>query len=255
MTATVSIGSQVRRPVRHVEHCMGTVFSFDVRGDAVDPAALQRAVDWLHWVDVTFSTYRKDSAVSRLARGEHSVADCPPEVDEVLELCRQAEQTSGGYFTATPGGALDPSGIVKGWAVERASELLCAAGSSSHAVGGGGDIQATGEPAPGQPWRIGIAHPMRPGTVAAVVTGRHLAVATTGTAERGAHIINPIIGRPPTGLASITVVGEHLSIADGYATAAFAMGTASREWLQGLPGVRAFAVTSDGETWQTDGLT
>lgn len=255
MTAPVSVESPVRRPVRHVEHCMGTVFTFDVRGDGVDRAALQRAVDWLHWVDATFSTYRKDSAISRLARGEHSVADCPREVGEVLELCRQADRASGGYFTATPGGALDPSGVVKGWAVERASELLRAAGSSSHAVGGGGDIQATGEAAPGQPWRIGIAHPLRPGNVAAVVTGRDLAVATSGTAERGSHVIDPLTGRTPTGLASVTVVGRRLSIVDGYATAALAMGTAGREWLQGLPGVRAFAVTSGGQTWQTGEFT
>src|SRR5215469_12519245 len=125
--------------VRHAEHVMGTVVSFDVPAWAAAPAApLADAIRWLHWVDRTFSTYRADSDVSALGRGEATVADCAPEVAQVLDACEALRETSGGYFTAYPTGTLDPSGYVKGWAVEHAAAILTAAGSPAHMVNGGG---------------------------------------------------------------------------------------------------------------------
>ncbi|MEV0237390.1 FAD:protein FMN transferase [Nonomuraea sp. NPDC050786] len=245
---------------RHVEKAMGTVFSFDVRhaADAAADAAaadadgaVARAVAWLHHVDAVFSTYRPDSPVSRLARGELGPADCPPEVRQVLALCAEAERRTGGYFTACPGGRLDPSGLVKGWAIEQASLLLTEAGAPRHCVNGGGDIQLGPDPFP---WRIGIAHPLRPGALSAVVTGHDLAVATSGSAERGPHIIDPHTGLPAAGLVSLTLVGACLTAVDAYATAAFAMGEAARDWVEGQPGLEAYAVTARGHTWQTSGF-
>jgi len=102
---------------------------------------------------------------------------------------------SRGYFTTTPGGRFDPSGYVKGWAVERAAGILTAAGPAGHSVNGGGDVQCGGD----RMWRIGIADPLHPGQLALVVTGRDFAVATSGVAERREHIIDPYTGRPPAG--------------------------------------------------------
>ena len=241
--------------IHRIEHCMGTVFSLDVRDPAPGvEAAVGRVVDWLHRVDATFSTYRPDSPISRLGRGEISLDDCPDEVGEVLALCADATAVSDGFFTATPGGALDPSGLVKGWAIEHASALLRAAGSTRHAINGGGDLQLAGEPAPGRPWRIGIADPRHPRLLATIVTGSEMAVATSGTAERGAHVLNPHTGRPATDLASITLVGRHLTAVDAYATAALAMGRCARDWVERLPDIEAFAVTPTGGTWQTRGF-
>ncbi|MGI5156312.1 FAD:protein FMN transferase [Microbispora sp. CA-102843] len=253
---------------RHVEHVMGTVFSFDVRhfgGRHFDgrhhdaaaqrvAAALADAVALLHHVDEVFSTYKPDSPVSRLGRGEITLADCPPEVADVLGMCESVSDQSRGYFTAYPGGRLDPSAIVKGWAVDRASAVLREAGAADHCVNGGGDVRLSGAAAPGRSWRVGVAHPLRPGDLAAVVSGNDLAVATSGTAERGAHVIDPHTGRPATELASVTVIGPDLTLADAYATAAFAMGGAAREWVEGLDGYEAFAVTAAGATWRTSGL-
>lgn len=233
---------------------MGTVVSIDVRGPGVAAADLQQVVDWLQWVDATFSTYRPDSAVNRLGRGEIAVGDGPPELAEVLHRCAAAREATHGYFTATPYGALDPSGLVKGWAIERASELLRAAGSTSHAVNGGGDIQLAGDAMPGRPWRVGIADPLRPGRLVAVVAASDRAVATSGLAERGSHVIDPFTGRPATDLAAVTLVGDHLAVIDAYATAAFAMGRAARHWIEALPGVEALAVAPDGRTWRTAGF-
>jgi thiamine biosynthesis lipoprotein len=239
--------------VRHAEPVMGTVVSFDVPAWTAAPAgagALAQAVSWLHWVDAIFSPYRQDSEVSRYGRGQLPLPQCAPELAEVIAASAEVSAHSGGYFTITPGGRFDPSGYVKGWAIERAAAMLTSAGSAEHSVNGGGDVQCTGD----RRWRIGIADPLRPGALALVVAGRQFAVATSGTAERGAHIIDPHTGRAATGLASITVVGPGLTLADAYATAAFAMGPAAREWAESLDGYEAFAVTPAGTTWQTAGF-
>jgi thiamine biosynthesis lipoprotein len=238
---------------RRVEHCMGTVFSFDIRPPAVNPTVVEEAVQWLHQVDATFSTYRADSQINRLARGEIAAGNCTPEVVAVLQRCAELEQETGGFFSARPAGTLDPSGYVKGWATQTASNMLVAAGSTNHCVNGGGDVQCAGDSAPGQPWRIGIAHPHQPGYLAAIVTGTGIAVATSGTAERGTHVLDPHTHLPPHGHTSITVVGPHLGVADAYATAAFAMGTDARDWLETRPEYHGFGITTDGTTWATSG--
>ncbi|MEU0845192.1 FAD:protein FMN transferase [Streptomyces sp. NPDC005962] len=235
---------------------MGTVFSFDLRDPVTPPVhrALKEAVAWLHHVDEVFSTYRPDSAVSRLGRGEPVPERYGPEVAEVFALCEEAAAATGGWFSHTPSGRVDPSGMVKGWAIERASDLLYAAGAHHSCVNGGGDIQLRGEVAPGTPWRIGIAHPTRPGELVAVVTGRDLAVATSGTAERGPHILDPNTGEAVTALASLTLTGRGLTRTDAYATAAFAMGTGARAWAEALNGYEALGVTTTGEVWRTPGF-
>jgi len=238
---------------RHAEHVMGTVVSFDVPAVAGEPlgdGALGRAVRWLHWVDATFSPYRDDSDVSRFGRGTLPLADCAPELAEVLRACAAISARSGGYFSVTPAGTFDPSGYVKGWAIERGAAMLTAGGSAEHSVNGGGDVQCAGD----RLWRVGIADPLRPGRLVLVVAGRDFAVATSGVAERGAHIVDPHTGQPPAGLASITVVGARLAETDAYATAAFAMGPAARAWVESLDGYEAFAVTAAGATWQTSGF-
>jgi thiamine biosynthesis lipoprotein len=240
--------------LRHVEHVMGTVFSFDVR-DAPSDVAVWDAVRRLHRIDALFSPYRPESEISRLDRGELALDDCDPEVAVVLAACAEAERATGGWFSVrADGGRLDPCGYVKGWAVAEASRLLRAAGSARYSVCGGGDVQTAGRPAEGQPWRIGIAHPLRPGMLAAVVAGRDLAVATSGTAERGAHILDPHTGRPATALASLTVVGSDLTRADLWATAGFARGPESLDVLETVPGLEAFAVLPDGTRRWTSGF-
>lgn len=246
------------KPLVHVEHVMGTVVSFDVR--VTDESqrrelrdAVARAVDWLHHVDDVFSTFRPDSQISRLGRGESSLAECDGDVAAVLELCAQVGTESNGYFSSMYGGRLDPTGLVKGWAVQRASELLSAAGSTRHCVNGGGDLQAVGEPEPGVGWQIGIAHPLHRLAFASVVVVRDGAVATSGTAERGAHVLDPFTGKPATTLASVTVVGPDLIRTDAYATAALAMGQPARSWLESRAGYEAFAVDADGFGWWTSG--
>lgn len=233
---------------RHAEHVMGTVFSFDIR-DPETPAlraGLREAVALLHHVDALFSTYKPDSAISRLGRHEITRAEVPAVVHDVLDLCAEAQLRTRGCFTCRPGGRLDPSGLVKGWATELASTLLYSCGAVNACVNGGGDLQARGEAGPGRPWRVGIADPRDPARILTTVTGRDMAVATSGTAERGSHIVDPRTGAAVPGTVSATVVGPHLLWADVYATAAVVLGREAEEWLAGIDGYELVSFVADG---------
>jgi thiamine biosynthesis lipoprotein len=244
--------------IGHVEHVMGTVVSFDVVIDDGDSrrdvrAAIADAVASLHRADDVFSTYCPDTEISRLGRGELRLDQCDPDVAYVLSCCVGIGVTSNGYFSSSFAGRLDPSGFVKGWAIQRASEILLAAGFDRHSVNGGGDVQLAGEPEPGRPWQVGVAHPLHRGAFADVVAIRDGAVATSGTAERGRHIVDPLTGKAVFELSSITVVGRQLAYVDAYATAAFAMGARARDWLESLDGYEALAIAPDGSGWKTSG--
>jgi thiamine biosynthesis lipoprotein len=242
---------QPPRSLRRVEHCMGTVFSFEVREPGCDPAAVEDAISWLHWVDTTFSTYKPESQLSRLSRGEIDIADCAPEVGQILIQCQEIQAETAGYFSAYATGDLDTSGLVKGWAIQHASDMLVSAGSRSHCVNGGGDVHCAGSASDGEPWRVGITDPHRPGKLIAIVAGIDMAVATSGTAERGAHIADPHGRGTLSDLASVTMVGRDTARTDAYATAAFAMGEQAPEWIVTLDGYRGFVVRADGTTWSS----
>jgi thiamine biosynthesis lipoprotein len=222
---------------RHVEHVMGMPISLALRGrhaaDAVAAAAWAAALDVLRAVDRTFSTYRPDSVISRLGRGEITLRDCPPEVAEVLALGEAARRDSEGAFDVRRGGILDPSGVVKGWAAERAAAHLSALPDTDFCLSAGGDITARTVDPGGAPWRIGIEDPHDPRRLAAVVPLHTGAVATSGTARRGSHIVDARTGTSPTCLASVTVVGDSLTAVDIDATAAFALGPDGERWLSG----------------------
>jgi len=164
------------------------------------------------------------------------------------------EAASDGYFNATIGGVLDPSGVVKGWAIERVSALLSAAGVRSHAVNGGGDVQLTGARSDGSPWRIGVAHPLRSGALATVVEGRDFAVATSGCAERGCHILDPRTGRAPVGLGQChrDRPGDH---SRGRVCDCGVRHGRVEPRLDRRPGrLRSLSVIDDGDCWATSGF-
>jgi thiamine biosynthesis lipoprotein len=240
MTAT-----ELARTV-HVEHCMGTAFTIDIRDPGNWSEAIDDVVGWLHQVDAVFSTYRPASDINRIQRGELRVKNAHPDVGRVLELCAQVQVASGGAFTAMPQGRLDPTGLVKGWAVERASLLLRGHGARNHGVNGGGDLQLAGEAASGRPWVVGISDPRDRSRIASTVAGRDFAVATSGAAERGRHILDPFTARPAGGLASATVVGPSLTFADAYATAAFVLGRQATRWIEDVEGYQALLIDTVG---------
>ena len=267
MTAAVNsrfVDEELTEPAtsRYVQQIMGMPISLALRGrHTSDGAALSAWADVvarLREVDLVFSTYREHSYISRLGRGEITVAECPPEVGEVLALGETARQESGGAFDVwRPGldGAmvLDPSGVVKGWAVERASAPLRALPATDFCLSAGGDMLCRTTNPAGTPWRIGIEDPADPTRVLAVVPVFDGAVATSGTSRRGQHLVDARTHRPPSGVASVTVVARSLTWADIDATAAYAQGQDAAAWLSTRPGRTGLVVWDDGTTTTVQG--
>ena len=231
----------------HVEPVMGTIVSIDVRSGAPAGDAIANVVTWLHEVDATFSTYREDSVIRRLDRGAISLDKAGADVRRLLARCEWLRRRTNGFFDVRArDGSLDPSALVKGWALQRGAELLVAAGATDFCLTGGGDVVTRGEAAPGVSWLVGVQHPLDRSALAAVLRAGDLAVATSATYERGAHIVDPHTGRPPAGVLSVTVIGPDLGLADAYATAAFAMGADGPRWTLGLKGYEAMTIL-DGD--------
>jgi thiamine biosynthesis lipoprotein len=237
-----------------VEHVMGMPIVVEVRDEVAD-RVLDAVFDWFREVDDRFSTYKETSEVERLNRGELALEDAHPDVREVLERCEELCAETDGYFDvrAAGGETIDPSGLVKGWSVDRAARILEDAGCRDYAVNAGGDMVVRSS-AGGPAWRVGIQHPLERDRVAKVVEATELAIATSGEYERGAHVLDPHTGLPPAGVLSVTISGPDLATADAYATAAFAMGESGPAWTARLAGYEAMTILADGRVLSTPGF-
>lgn len=233
---------------------MGMPITIDVRNARADPAVLVAVYADLRFIDALFSPFKEDSVVSRINAGRPSGSAAESTVAEVLQLCRTYETETGGYFNAWQKGKLDPSGLVKGWALARAVAILDAQGYRDYFVDGAGDVFARGRPSPGEQWRVGIRHPVEREKVARVVLATDLAVATSGTYEKGAHIYNPHTGEAARSFLSLTVVGPSILEADVFATAAFAMGPAGLEFISARDGYEAYAIDPELRAHRTSGF-
>ena len=228
--------------------------TIEVLDPGVPESAVAGAFADFRLLDRVFSPFNPESEVSRLARGELSVEEAGPLVGQAVELCRQYRLATRGYFDAWATGSFEPSGLVKGWAIDRAAGILERHGARSYFVDAAGDVLARGRNGEGGPWRVGIRHPVERGKVVRVVLAEDLAVATSGTYEKGGHILDPHTGLPATELLSFTVAGPDILEADVYATAGFAMGMAGLELVAGVPGYEAFAIGHDLRGTWTEGF-
>lgn len=231
---------------------MGTVFSF-VFGAPIESAVLRAVERELDRIDRVFSTYRPDSDISVLARDGRARQRWSVDLAEVFRLCGEAAELTSGYFDPFHVGHFDPTGLVKGWAVARVARLLEDAGSSRHAINGGGDVLVVADPRRDDEWRIGVSDGT-PGGIVATLSTHNAAVATSGNTERPGEIIDPFTGRPALALETVTVIGSDIVMADAVATAAVAMGAAALQWLDALPGYEAVVVSADGTVAATRGL-
>ncbi|MER5791537.1 FAD:protein FMN transferase [Streptomyces sp. NPDC001980] len=236
--------------MRRVEHVMGFPVSLRTDGEGDFEEAADAVFAWLRAVDERFSPFRPDSEVSRLDRGEITASEVSPDLAEVLALCEEYRLATGGAFDVRlPGRGLDPCAVVKGWSVQRAADLLSAAGARRFVLNAGGDVVAAGGP-----WRVGVRHPEHADRLCTVLELTDGAVATSARYERGDHIIDGRTGRPATGLLSLTVVAPSLTEADSVATAAFAMGAEGVGWAAARPGCEVFAVDAGRQVLRTAGF-
>ncbi len=239
--------------MKQTELIMGMPITIEIV-DSSDHDLLQSMFDYFRAVDDRYSPYKPDSELTKinegLARNKLS-----SEMTMILDLCEQTRQDTNGYFNIRHDGKLDPSGLVKGWAVNQVADKLLQAGHDNFYVEAGGDIQAHGHAADGGPWRVGIRSPFNMQTIVktlAIQDGG--GVATSGTYIRGQHIYNPVEESTSASIQSLTVIGPNIYDADRFATAAFAMGSGGIAFIQALPGLEAYMITDDKQAVYTPGL-
>ncbi|MDB5265581.1 MAG: thiamine biosynthesis protein [Parcubacteria group bacterium] len=235
---------------------MGMPVQLEITDEHAPLELYERVFDYLKSIDTRFSTYIQESEVSRINRHELKEAEYSAEMQEVLSLSEETKNQTGGYFDIrTPEGLLDPSGLVKGWAINAAASIVSEAGFKDFYIEIAGDIQTNGMNAEGKEWSIGIRNPLSRDEVVKVLYPRGAGIATSGTSERGNHIYDPHApGVHPDSYASITVIGPNVYEADRFATAAFAMGESGIRFIEALPGFEAYAINHKGIATMTSGF-
>lgn len=240
--------------MRATRQIMGMPVTVEVVDKGAEASWLDQAFDWFEAVDRRYSTYKADSEISRI-NGGLPREQWSQEMTEVLELCRQTKELTNGYFDIEHNGQLDPSGLVKGWAIHEAAKLLKKLGARNFYVEAGGDLEVAGRNTAGQPWQVGIRHPQRRDQIVRAVALYDQGMATSGTYIRGQHIYDP--HQPQKDLhdwTSFTVIGPNVYEADRFATAAFAMGQSGIDFIASLDGFEGYAIDSADQAVFTPGF-
>ena len=234
---------------------MGMPITVDIVDSQADDLRAQ-VFRYFEAVDRNFSTYIETSEVNCINRGEIAIGDVSAAMGEVLSLAEDTRIASDGFFNVLRSdGKLDPSGIVKGWAIGKAAAMIEASGARNFFVEAGGDIQAKGRSEDGSVWRVGVRSPFADNEIIKVLRLADAGIATSGAYVRGAHIYDPHDpARKLTEIVSMTVVAKSVVDADRFATAAFAMGADGVYFIEALEGVEAYAVDAQGMATQTTGF-
>ena len=236
-----------------IELIMGMPITIEI-ADSEHAMLAADAFRYFRAVDSRYSTYKADSEISRINNGLPRAA-WSPEMRRILGMCEATKRQTNGYFDIQHNGMLDPSGLVKGWAIWEAAKRLRRQGAQNFYIEAGGDIQAYGKNPEGQPWAVGIRNPFEPDVTIKVLRIKNKGIATSGTYIRGQHIYNP--HQPAVQLrdvASLTVIGPNIYEADRFATAAFAMGTAGIGFIEQTTGLEGYMVDDKGMATLTSGF-
>ena len=233
---------------------MGMPITVEIVGGDNGEAVVQAVFDYFTAVDRKYSTYKQDSEISRINQGLPR-RQWSPEMRQILQLCEDTKQQTDGYFDIEHKGKLDPSGLVKGWAIEQAAKLVRDRRIKDFYIEAGGDIQADGINTTGEPWKIGIENPFNRHEIVKVIRVSGLGVATSGTYIRGQHIYDPHTpDKPVHTVKSLTVIGPNIYEADRFATAAFAMGEKGIEFIESLPGFEGYMINNKKTATYTSGF-
>lgn len=220
--------------------------------------AMKEVFDYFTYIDETFSIYKEGSEISRINRKEIKEKNYSHDMREVFALSEKTRLETGGYFNIrTPEGPFDPSGLVKGWAIYNAANILSGLGFKDFYVDAGGDIEARGKNEKGDLWSVGIRDPFSndKGRIIKTVFISNCGLATSGSYERGQHIYDPHVGRTPLcDVLSITVIGSNVYEADRFATATFAMGNEGINFIERLDGFEGYSVDNNGIATETSGF-
>ncbi len=214
---------------------------------------IEKVFDYFRSIDAKYSPFKDTSEVAKLNRGE-KVSD---EMQEILRLAQDLHEQTGGYFDIrTPvgvkdhDGKIDPSGIVKGWAIAQAAKILKDLGYTRFYVDAGGDAEIVG-----RAWKWGIRNPFNVSEIVKVLKLSNCGIATSGTYERGQHIYDPVGGKNEiTDIVSMTVIGPNVFEADKFSTPAFAMGKRGIEFIERQKGLEGYMIDRNRIATMTTGF-
>jgi thiamine biosynthesis lipoprotein len=239
--------------MKQTELIMGMPITIEV----VDKAAgkyFKALFDYFREVDRQYSTYKKDSEISRINAGLPK-SKWSREMKMVLDLCEKTKKDTKGYFNISHHGKIDPSGLVKGWSIANTAKILLNHKVTNFYIEAGGDIQVSGKDKDSKPWIVGIRNPFNMNEIIKTIAVASEGVATSGTYIRGQHIYDPF--RPEATIKrvkSLTVIGLNIYDADRYATAAFAMGEQGIGFIESIPELEGYMVTDDKLATYTSGF-
>jgi FAD:protein FMN transferase len=242
--------------MKQIKLIMGMPIIVEIADDSLAAKrTVCRIFDYFNRVDEKFSTYKSTSEITKINSGELKVPDVSADMRRVLALCEKTKKLTNGYFDITKDGKLDPSGLVKGWAILNASKLLRKEGFLNFYINAGGDIQVSGKSSQRKIWSIGIRNPFNVNQIIKVVYLNDVGLATSGTYERGQHIYNPKDPKVKlTDTISLTVIGPNVYEADRFATAAFAMGKEGINFIEKLESFEGYAIDKNGIAMYTTGF-
>jgi len=240
--------------MKQLQLLMGMPITVEVVDPTVTETDIEKVFAYFRTVDATFSTYKEDSEVSKINRGELRKEEYSDDMKTILALSEQTREETLGYFDIQHDGIIDPSGIVKGWAILQAEHMLKEAGFRNFYIDAGGDIQVAGEK-DGNLWRIGIRNPFNRKENVKILAITDKGIATSGTAIRGQHIYDPHYPHMPLqDIVSLTVIGPNVYEADRFATAAFAMGKRGIYFIEHLPGFEGYMIDAAAQATFTTGF-
>jgi FAD:protein FMN transferase len=231
---------------------MGMPITVEIVDASASAEAFDEVYSYFNYIDQTFSPFKETSEVSRVNRGELALADACEDMVYILDLAALTKEETNGYFDVWHNGTFNPSGIVKGWAIDEAASLLYDKGFRNFYVDAGGDVQVYGKNAQGQPWKVGICNPFNLNQIVKTVILDDCGIATSGSYMRGAHIYNPRDdGDTLEEIVSISVIGPDVLEADRFATAAFAMGRKGIFFIESMPGFEGYMIDRSGQATMT----
>jgi len=235
---------------------MGMPISLEIVDAFANEKDFEKVFDYFRHVEDKFSTYKTTSETSQINQGKIKEKDYSDEMKEVIRLCGETSKQTNGFFTTVAKDlSFDPLGLVKGWAIYKASLLLDEMGYKNYFIEAGGDIQTKGKNSDGECWSVCIRNPFKNEEIIKVVYLSGQGIATSGTYVRGQHIVNPLKpGVSITEIVSLTVIGPNIYEADRFATAAFAMGKEGVNFIEKLENLEGYMIDDKGLATYTSGF-
>ena len=233
---------------------MGMPVTIQVIDASITDEDINEVFSYFHFIDKKFSTYKKDSEISQINRGELKPSQFSNEMKKIIKLCEETKKETDGYFDISSNGILDPSGLVKGYAIFQGSLILKNKGFRDFYVEIAGDIQVFGKNENREDWKIGIQNPFNLAEIIKIVRLSDKGIATSGTYQRGGHIYNPKEKKGTDKIASISVIGPNIYEADRFATAAFAMEERGIEFIENLKGFEGYMIKKGKTAILTSGF-